>query len=372
MNPFRFGHAAAHDWRTAATACLAQIGEIPATATLGFLYLTDLLAEHADDLLAYLREETGVVDWVGTQGLGICATGVEYYDRPALAILLGEFAPDSYRVFTIPDTDLEGFEARHGDWIRARSPYMGLVHGDPTSALIETLIQSLAQRTSAGFLVGGFTSTRGEMASIANGLTTDVLSGVLFTDQIRLATALTQGCSPIGPTHTITEAQRNILIQLDGESAFEVFKQDIGEELAEDLGRLGGYILVGLPIVGSDIGDYLARNLVGIDPKHGLLAIGEVVENGQPILFCRRDAATAIEDLDRMLNSLKRRLSGPPRGGIYVSCLGRGVNLFGPDSAELKRIQQILGDFPLVGFHANGEVSRDCVYGYTGILTLFL
>ncbi len=88
-------------------------------------------------------------------------------------------------------------------------------------------------------------------------------------------------------------------------------------------------------------------------------------------MFCRRDGETAREDLVRMLDAMGRQLPGPPRGGIYVSCLGRGANLLGPDSAELGIIREVLGDFPLVGFYANGEISRDRLYGYTGVLTLF-
>jgi small ligand-binding sensory domain FIST len=72
-----------------------------------------------------------------------------------------------------------------------------------------------------------------------------------------------------------------------------------------------------------------------------------------------------------MLASLKARLTGPPRGGVYVSCLGRGAQLFGKESQELRQIRDELGDFPLVGFYANGEISRDRLYGYTGVLTLF-
>jgi small ligand-binding sensory domain FIST len=72
-----------------------------------------------------------------------------------------------------------------------------------------------------------------------------------------------------------------------------------------------------------------------------------------------------------MLGRMKARLSAPPRGGVYVSCLGRGINLFGDDSEELKQIRDELGDFPLVGFYANGEISQDRLYGYTGVLTLF-
>ncbi|UCE76454.1 MAG: FIST C-terminal domain-containing protein, partial [Gammaproteobacteria bacterium] len=80
---------------------------------------------------------------------------------------------------------------------------------------------------------------------------------------------------------------------------------------------------------------------------------------------------TALEDMQRMLEALKKRLSGPPSGGLYFSCLGRGRELFGEESAELEMIRQALGDFPLVGFFANGEISNQRLYGYTGVLALF-
>jgi small ligand-binding sensory domain FIST len=59
------------------------------------------------------------------------------------------------------------------------------------------------------------------------------------------------------------------------------------------------------------------------------------------------------------------------RGGVYVSCLARGRALFGSASAEIGWLQSQLGDFPLVGFFANGELSGRQLYGYTGVLTLF-
>ncbi len=159
---------------------------------------------------------------------------------------------------------------------------------------------------------------------------------------------------------------------LDGRPALEVFNEDIGEVLARDLSRTAGYIFAGLPIEGSDTGDYLVRNLVGIDPENGYVAIGELVDPGQRLMFCKRDTATARKDLNRMLNDLKRSLVRPPRGGLYFSCLGRGAGLFGPGSAELGTISAALGEVPLVGFYANGEICHDRLYGYTGILTLFL
>jgi small ligand-binding sensory domain FIST len=89
------------------------------------------------------------------------------------------------------------------------------------------------------------------------------------------------------------------------------------------------------------------------------------------ILFCRRDPESARADLQRMLRQLKSRLPGPPKAGVYVSCIARGAALFGDKGVESGLIREELGAFPLVGFFANGEISRDRLYGHTGVLTLF-
>jgi small ligand-binding sensory domain FIST len=89
------------------------------------------------------------------------------------------------------------------------------------------------------------------------------------------------------------------------------------------------------------------------------------------IQFARRDAETARQDLTNMVEGLKKRSPGAPRGALYHSCLGRGRNLFGDHSAEMKLIQKLLGEVPLAGFYANGEISHNRLYGYTGVLTLF-
>ena len=95
------------------------------------------------------------------------------------------------------------------------------------------------------------------------------------------------------------------------------------------------------------------------------------VNLGQPVQFARRDGKTARDDLIRMLQDVKRRAGPSPRGALYHSCLGRGRQLFGEDSAELRIVREVLGDLPLVGFYANGEISHNRLYGYTGVLTVF-
>jgi small ligand-binding sensory domain FIST len=372
MSVFAFAHAASEDWQVAVDSCLTRLGSVPKGANLGFLYVTDDLADHMAEVLSLFRQATGVEHWVGTVGIGICASGVEYYEQPAVVVMVADLPEDSFRVFPAMIKDLDEFSRRNGAWIAEHRPYIGLVHGDPSNPLTEALVKQLATKITSGFLVGGLASSRGPVYLFADGITQGGIAGVLFSDRVAAVTRLSQGCSPIGPQHGITESQRNIMIELDGRPALDVFKEDVGEILARDLTRAGGYIFAGLPIAASDTGDYLVRNLLGVDPKNKLLAIGGMVEPGGRVMFCRRDAVTAREDLLRMLRAITKDLKRPPRGGIYVSCLGRGVNLFGPDSEELKLIQAELGEVPLVGFYANGEISQDRLYGYTGVLTLFL
>jgi len=131
-----------------------------------------------------------------------------------------------------------------------------------------------------------------------------------------------------------------------------------------------GYVHVAMPIEGSDTGDYLVRNLIGISPDDESIAVGQHLKPGDRMMFVRRDGASAIADLKRMVSDLKRRAPGVPKAAFYFSCVARGPNLFGRGSVELKTIQEILGERPLIGFFANGEISNNRLYGYTGVLAL--
>jgi small ligand-binding sensory domain FIST len=193
----------------------------------------------------------------------------------------------------------------------------------------------------------------------------------VISGEVPVATGLTQGCTPIGPAHVVTEVRENVVASLDDRPALEVFREEIGEILARDLSRVAGYIFAAVPVRGADWDDYLVRNLAGFDENEGLLAVAEMLEPGQRLMFCRRDQAAAEQDLARMLDGLQARLDGPPQGALYHTCLARGPNLFGPASQELKTIQAVLGEVPLVGFFGNGEISAGRLYTYTGVLTLF-
>jgi small ligand-binding sensory domain FIST len=373
VGDIRAAHGSNADWRLAAKACLEALGqEQSSPASLGFVYAGDCFAPHLGEISAYLRDATGIAHWVGSVGLGVCAGGIEYFDEPALCLLTGHFPPQSFRVFAGIVDDLQSFEADHGQWCDQARARFAMVHGDPHNTGIDVLVDALCERMEGGFVVGGLTSSRGAHPQLADTITSGGLSGVLFDPRVRVVTRLSQGCSPLGPRHTITRCRANVLMQLDNRPALDVFNEDVGALMAGDSARLGASVFAGLAVKGSDTGDYLVRNLAGIDEANRLVAIAEQVEEGDRVMFCRRDADAAREDMGRMLKELARVLDGPPVGGIYYTCLARGPNLFGAAGEELALIEEVLGKFPLVGFFGNGEISHNRLYGYTGVLTLFV
>ncbi len=370
---FRAAHATAPAWRDAAAAILVELGDMTPRHQLGFLYVTDAFADALNEIVVFMRQTTGVRQWVGTVGLGVVGMGKEYFDEPAMSVLVVPIDDEAFRLFTDAEGDIDAVRKANKDWLAKADTPLAVVHADPRIEDVAGRIEEFASATN-GFLAGGLTASRGRFAQIAGEVDEGVMSGVMLSlHHVPVQLGLTQGCSPIGPTRTITGAEENILFTIDNRPALDVLKEDIGEGLARDLRRIGGYIFAALPVPGSDTADYLVRNLTGIDQESGAVAIGDLVETGDPIMFCRRDPETAVEDLKRMLGDLKRRAGGNPiKGGLYFSCVARGPNQFGPDSAELGMIRDELGEFPLAGLFANGEISNDRLYGYTGVLALFL
>ena len=140
--------------------------------------------------------------------------------------------------------------------------------------------------------------------------------------------------------------------------------------------------LVGLSAAAGDVTarpgqfgpDTLVRHLIGVDPQNQVLAIGDDVAEGMHLAFCTRDAQAARADLVRIALEIRTELAGSGKaiaGALYVSCSGRGGPHFGGPHAELQTVRDVLGDVPLAGFFAGGEIARDRLYGYTGVLTAF-
>ncbi len=349
--------------------CDRQLNVAPAQANFGFIYATDAMAADYAELLQRCRAKTGIEHWIGTIGMGIISANREMYDLPAASIMLAHFDDNDFTI--VPVISKQSEIPSHLQWPRTFMTNFGVIHGDPFNPEAQALIEALQQQLDNGFLVGGLTSSQGSHYQVADRVISGGISGALFSENVGVITSLSQGCSPVGDKHIVSKAQENVAISIDDNPALRVLMQDMNIADYQELEQRAGGIFVGLCITGSDRSDYAVRNLVGVDLEHDVIAINDYLSEGKEIIFCNRNEQTAVDDLKQMLDKLAGRLKKKPKGGLYVSCLGRGREQFGNDSEEIKMIHERLGDFPLIGFFANGEIHHDKLYGYTGVLTLF-
>ena len=371
MPYFQSAHASG-DVSTLLQRCLQQLGEMPPTATLGFIYATVQTVESLPAIMDELKGHSPGVHWLGCVGEGICAGGHEYYDEPALSLLLTDIPHHEYCLLSSGEELFTELPHKVVSWCEQHQECYGLLHAVPTYMATSTYAKQISRAAPGATLNGGLSSGAGAYRHIDNAPNPHGISGVLFDQSQNIISAHTQGCTPISGNLQIDEAHQNMVQQLEGRPALEVLKEAVGEVLWRDKQRLGNYIFIGLPDeCGND--DYLVRNLMGLDLEGGAIAVGDLVEHHSQLRICRRDGNAARDDMVAMLQRLKQQLGGRSiRGGIYVSCVGRGRRQFGEDSDELKLIAEQLGEFPLAGFFANGEFYRGRLYSYTGVLTLFV
>ena len=421
---FPFGHATHPQWLMAAGLVLAQLRaqmalhQYAQQPTLAIVYITDHYANQAQAILDHLSAELpNVPDWAGTVGVGIASNNVEYFDEPALAVMLCELPGDQYRVFS----GVAPLGSQHGFF----DAHTALVHADGSTPDLTELLQELAARTDSGYLFGGLASSRSQTVQFAvsgngnvrgQGAATGVfhggLSGVAFAEGVAMLSRVTQGCAPLltpagktTPERTITACDGNVVTQLDGKPALEVLLQDLGISLEQPRQAMEKLrtTLVGLTsagdravnAVGSFGADTRVRHIIGLDPARQGIAIADIATEGGSMVFCHRNVDAARRDLVRICAEIREELEpadislelasslaqdaadAAPNtarrmaGAIYVSCAGRGGPHFGAPSAELQLIRHALGDVPLVGFFAGGEIAHQHLYGYTGVLTVF-
>ncbi|WP_342619107.1 FIST N-terminal domain-containing protein [Rhodoferax sp. GW822-FHT02A01] len=414
MKLFPYGHATHPQWQMAAALVLAQLRAqmalhgYAANPTLALLYITDHYATDAQDILEYLSGELPLVtDWSGTVGVGISSNNVEYFDEPALAVMLLELPTDQYRIFSGVAPLGMGFEVN-----------TALVHADGSTPDVVELIAELAHRTDAGFLFGGLSSSRSVSVQFAvaadgnisgqgaaSGVFSGGMSGVAFGPGVGLVSRVTQGCVPVSAARTVTAADGNLILELDGIPALDVLLEDLHVTLDKPQEAIEAVrsTLVGLVEAGDELvrqtgnfgNDVMVRHIIGLDPARRGVAIAAPVQQDSRMAFCQRNMQAARADLMRVCAEIREELEPqemplqtanalmaselesaphPARriaGAVYVSCTGRGGPHFGGPSAELQLVRRALGDVPLVGFFAGGEIAYDHLYGYTGVLTVF-
>ena len=198
---------------------------------------------------------------------------------------------------------------------------------------------------------------------------------------MKLAGVISQGCTPIGETWTLTRVEQNLIHHIANRPAYAVLAETFQKLPPDEQQKARGNLLIGLVVneYREDFhrGDFLVRNLIGGDPNSGVLAVGALPRAGQMMQFQRRDAAAATEDMNELLTRAREQLGGATiYGGCLCCCNGRGRGLFGAPDHDAGLVQKHLGPLGLAGFFGNGEIGpvgeKNYLHGFTASLALFV
>ena len=356
------------------------------TADLAFLFFSRHYIDQAEQLAAAVRATLGPRLLVGCTGEGIIAGAEEIENSPG-ATLWAAHLPGVHlmplRLSFGQDEDQFSATGWPDDLGRETESPVFILMADPFSTPVDEVLSMIADRcpgsTAIGGLAGGGRDPGGNRVLINDEVYDGGLVGVALSGPISVRTIISQGCRPIGERYVITKAENNMIHELGGSPALEHLQATF-ESLSREEQQIAHRALhLGLLIDEHrnrfERGDFLVRNLIGADRNSGSVAIGDMVKEGQTVQFHLRDAQSASEDLQLLLAADRSRHQQLPLGALVFSCCGRGRGLFGRPHHDATTIRERMGEIPVAGFFAQGEIGpvggSNFLHGYTASIALF-
>ena len=236
------------------------------------------------------------------------------------------------------------------------------------------------QSSKVGGLASGAQSQGGNALYLGDKIYNEGLVGVALSGNVQIDTIVAQGCRPIGKPLNITQCDQTRLLAVDGKPPLEVLETmvDTLNEYDRKLLRTSLFLGIEMDPLKDDPGqgDFLIRNLMGVDRETGSLVVGALLREGQLVQFHLRDKVMSSEDLKVMLSRYQSKDGWrDAKGALLFSCLGRGEHLYGQPNHDSDLFKTKMGDIPLGGFFCNGEIGpvgkTTFLHGYTSSFGIF-
>jgi small ligand-binding sensory domain FIST len=374
------GLGAGEDWRQALTTALDLAlqpleGEAP---DLVVVFASAAYQDDYADLLREVLESTQATELAGCSASAVIAGDRELEEQPGVAVLALRLPAGALLnvAYLPPDDDLSSL---HLAGLAPDACRGVILLADPFTVGVSNLVSALEGEYPQAPIVGGLAT--GDPTTRA----TSVFCGSEVKDagavvigiggSIRLQPVVSQGCEPIGQSWTITDTTEHIIRAIGGRPAYEVLVDTLQQLEPAERERASRNLLVGLAMDEYrdefKRGDFLIRNLVGVDPRSGAIAVAAQPHVGQTLQFQIRDARAADEELRAMLVASRDDASA---AALLFACNGRGAGLFGAPDHDARTVRGILGPVPLAGLFCNGEIgpvgSSTFLHGFTASLAL--
>ena len=382
--------ADAAGWDQALGAALSEAGRALATAPdLVLLFASPAYMEHFPQIVAIAQERTGTHVLAGCSGQGVIGPAREIEARPSLSVLAASIPGADLHTAHVTQPFVDACTSAE-DWHRLTGVTPDEVNAwtifaDPFTLNAEELLAGLAMAYPGAPLIGGLASGSPRLQRTHLFLNGDVhVEGAILIGiggGYTIRTVVSQGSEPIGEPWTVTSAHDNILETIGGRTAYEVLVETFRALPPEVQQRARTNLLIGL---GTNEyrdrfrrGDFVIRNLIGVDQESGALAIGAYPRVGQTVQFQIRDAGAADDELRAMLATTRAELGDTtPVAALLCACNGRGVGLFGTPDHDARVLAEYLGPVPAAGFFCNGEIGPvggvPFLHGFTASIGLIV
>ena len=382
-------HSVSGHWADAVSAAeLREMrGKLAGAPTLGLIFIAPKLFPRAKEILELVQIEAQVPTLIGCSGASLIATEKEIEEKAGMALGLYSLPGAKLDVFHITQEQVEestgpgywhmetGIEQTNG-WLAFCDPFTF-----NCDAWLTMWNEAYAgQPTLGGLASGEFTDQSTQLYWNSQVLEGGALAMSVRGD-VELAGVISQGCTPIGDTWTITRAEGHYIHEIGNRPAYEVLMETLNAFTQAEKQSLRGNLFIGL-VVNEYLdefhrGDFLIRNLIGVDPSTGTLAVGATPRVGQTMQFQRRDAKAGTEDIEALLQRATKQIGKRPLyGACLCSCNGRGHRMFGKPHHDAGHVQRAFGPIGVAGFFCNGELGpvgeKNFVHGYTASLALFV
>jgi len=357
----------------------AALREVGGRASCAFAFCSSDYRENLPDFMELLQLHARAPIVAGCSASGIIGSGVEHERARGFSLLLLHLPETEIAQVALPMSGDAAADALPPAAMRAADAW--IVLANPLAEGIEPWLEEWNNALPGIPCIGGLAGGVGGESDIFtwhDREEVDAGIAIGLRGGVRVDALVSQGCRPIGEPWSITGAERNYIITLGSRPAFEVLQETFQALPNNEKDQAQGNIFVGLAmseyVDEFKTGDFLIRNLLGGDPKHGVIAVGALPRVGQTLQFQLRDANSADAEL-RHLTDRRRKSTRAPFASLLFACNGRGRHLFGAPNHDAAILAETFAKHPSAGFFCNGEIGpvggRNFIHGYTASTALF-
>ena len=369
-----------------AKSCQALIADIVVSPDIAIVFVSPHFADEFQEIADAIQEALQPINMIGCVGDSIVSGGREIEGDPAITIWAA----------VLPDTKIEtahlllervpaggfisGTEELPLEQVTERDESALIVLGEPFSFPPNLLLSQLAaeypELRVLGGMASGFQQPGRNLVLVTGTVYGEGAAGLLIDGGVKVHSVVSQGCRPIGDRLVVTKVEQNLVLELGGKPAIQVLEEMIIRlpTSDHDLMRKGFFLGRVISEYQDDyeMGDFLIRNVMGMDNERGAVVINDYFQVGQTVQFQVRDEESASNELRQLL---KKNEPAEVKGGLIFTCNGRGTRLFAEPDHDAGVIKETVGEIPLAGFFAQGEIGpvggENQIHGYTASVVLF-